>query len=517
MFFSAFNSFLGFGKKSQRTYPSGRFTDRGTGTGTSSGQVLETDSRLNVTGFGAAASQAAAELVPKALIRALNRYIREEMEFYVACDPSHRFQLQEITTWLTAGNIALLQSIAALPDKMRNKIAEDCLKKSIGPDKFDLGKFYGWRISQDAAGKNPDSRIYKEVAGTSPNNMALDFTFVGEWIDVGGEIGKNAHAPSAHPIPDDQVPLARMVIEKSNGTVMAEHRFHHRREFPVVIGRNSFSDIRIDNRYVSRSHLRLDVDDRTGTLSVENLTHKDRLAIKQINCNTIETIPQGRPFPLTSGDRLVLSPAAGEEATTIVCEIFRPPSDHMETLVPLSASTQAIVSKTNTASQPSQTVTSETVVVLSGSKGEIPSVRRDTSGTIIPGQAWHQSGNNMETIVPSDASSAPLARIAVQYPDGKTFTVPVPSVPFEIGRDPDTEQYLVIEDAANHVSRQHLRIERCDSGCLHVENLAYNRVGTFRENGTPYGQRFMWTKDNGWIFLAGKKEQASVYLKVVEI
>lgn len=484
---------------------------------------------INVTGTGIT-QQTVAELVPRALTRALNDYIRNELEFLVAATPTHRFQLQEIRVRLTSGNMALLQPIANLPEKMRNTLAENCLKATTNPDVFHLGKFYGFRILQDPpAVQHPDSQVYRQLAGISPHNIELFFSFIGEWIEVEeGEKEKPGSQSGSHPTPSsgvchpvsnaDPLPLARFIVENANGTT-SEYRVFHRREFPLHIGRDSHSDVRIDSNFVSREHLTV-TEDRAGTVKIQSTTDKG-LAVKKTDGKIVD-VAQGESVSLTSGDRLVLSPSAGKDAVMIRCEIFRFPSDNQQTVIALPPSMRA--SESETALPERETTTSAKKPAETVAPEPEPAVHQDdphrsAMQTVMPEEAVRHDGRStMQTVMPAAVQHrAPLARLEVRYPDGRTSTMGICSLPFEIGRDPLTEDCLVIEDPNTHVSRQHLHVEKIQDGCLYIENLAVNKAGTFKEDGKPCLEIFSLTPQDGWIYLAGRGAKASVQLRMMEI
>ncbi|MDL2328372.1 FHA domain-containing protein [Desulfosarcina sp. OttesenSCG-928-A07] len=336
------------------------------------------------------------------------------------------------------------------------------------------------------------------------------------------ETAASLSEPGARPpiSKSDPLPLARFVVENADGTTTV-HRIHHRRDFPLYIGRHSHCDFKIDSKFISREHLCV-TEDRAGNIKVKNLTDKG-LSLSKADGKTME-IQQGHSSWLTSGDRLVLSPGAGKHEVSILCEIFHFPSDHTPTVIasapfmgapepPEKKETALHAGKKNMAMSPeksTETVTPKPKQAVYQDGG------RNTLQTVMPEEAVrHEGRNTMETVIATASQPAPLARLGIRYPDGKTATVSVTSLPFEIGRDPETTDCLVVVDNDLHLSRQHLRIDAIRGGSLYIENLAHKKGGTFKEDGNPHSERFSLTPQDGWVYLAGRGSKASAQLRVI--
>ena len=107
--------------------------------------------------------------------------------------------------------------------------------------------------------------------------------------------------------------------------------------------------------------------------------------------------------------------------------------------------------------------------------------------------------------------------------DGTEIVHVIDSFPFEIGREPEADAAIVLDDELDFVSRTHLRIESLHGrDCLNVINQAYNRRGTWR-NGRPMDDTFLWvpvrpqqdgnrqknrshqgSSDDGWVTLGDR-------------
>lgn len=100
--------------------------------------------------------------------------------------------------------------------------------------------------------------------------------------------------------------------------------------------------------------------------------------------------------------------------------------------------------------------------------------------------------------------------LALKYSNGDVQTVPINTLPFTIGRDPELKvgEGAAVRAACEKVSGRHIRIEDTGSDGFHVRNLALNRNGSFLDSIIPT-DGFFWSFSKptepagGWLKLGG--------------
>ncbi len=459
------------------------------------------DPHVKVSGNGASRPPARGALVPRSLIRALNDYVRQEIEPLVELNPHMRFQIHEIVTRMTPENFILLEPLTRLPERSRSNVGEQCIKEANGAGMLDRNRYYGWTIKQDSTG--PDAQVYTQVAGTGFENCKLDFMFYGDWIEVDESLepaapvaGKPALAthsdrgitPSRsadeHHVAQGPA-LLSLTANNPDGTLRSLE-IHNARDLPTLIGRGSACDFGLDNPYIARQHARIDFDARTGQLTIQNCSDKG-LHIQNPD-GRITRIAQGATEALPGPHGMILlSPTANGQSARIQYACARAAADDMSTLLPPTATAQ-------------QTANQETIAI-----DDRPGV--ESAETIMPG------------------GSGVLAWVEVRYANGQLQRQAITHTPFVIGRDPKSSSGMTIDDPGSHVSRRHLVIEKRQAGAFLTENLAYGQSGTWRAGGDAIGPRFVWRPERGsagsdshpgagWLCLAGQAE-ASVQVRLL--
>ena len=106
-----------------------------------------------------------------------------------------------------------------------------------------------------------------------------------------------------------------------------------------------------------------------------------------------------------------------------------------------------------------------------------------------------------------------LARLRLTTEDGQEQVVDITTLPFEIGREPTMDSACTVPEAAARVSRVHLRLEKLQGGSFVVNNLGFNRSGTWC-NGEKLDARFTLTpvsvhSKGGWHILGERNLSAT--------
>ncbi len=133
----------------------------------------------------------------------------------------------------------------------------------------------------------------------------------------------------------------------------------------------------------------------------------------------------------------------------------------------------------------------------------LPEGRTDVSGGVPPSRV-------AETKITTLSQGGKFGTLALKYSNGDVQTVPINTLPFTIGRDPELKvgEGAAVRATCEKVSGRHVRIEDTGSDGFHARNLALNRNGSFLASIIPT-DGFFWSFSKptdlagGWLKLGG--------------
>ena len=347
--------------------------------------------------------------------------------------PHHKFRILRFETYVDEENRELLTPFLNIEPASRHSLARMYLASANCSNLVDFSGFQGWEIIDLTDNDNMSGHVDR----LDESSLVLRSKPIGKWVMPAA--GQEA----------THEPLLTLSIRTRAGTECREIRSHS--EFPLTIGRGSHNSIQIENRWVSRQCVAIARDSRSGRFSIENVGQSSKVSVDD------HSLQKDQRQPLSHWGSIVLA-ADSEEPVVIDYQERHSYHDSEQTFRMDEGRSQA---KRPAASRPAADAT----------VGSTPAPAFNSDAEV------RRSGVSPPTIV----RRRRLARLEIEYPDGRREEVDVHKFPLEIGRDPDTGncQAVVIQDSTSAVSRNHLRIERSGSTGFIVENRAATKSGTW--------------------------------------
>lgn len=439
--------------------------------------------------------------VTEALTAATTQFVKSHVAPVIAADRSGlAYSLQTVTIRSTPQTAGVLAEFRRLPTSVKSRLTMNAFEKAAGSGVLTYEQFFGLDIDE---GTGDLAGTVIEVLASGGRAKPFSFVFSGEFItrndaafkplgptgDAGSRVG------GATPLRFQSGPTLKLVVydhKAARGRVIEVSRF------PARIGKGKDAEIRVDGKYVSELHARIDYDEKGFTLTDMSTNGTWLGRSDHLQRGQSRTLLRSGYFflsaPPNAGDadsapRIVFAASGSATEPAISTPIVSKPQPGGDT--PIKAQSQL----------------AGDTPIMSG-HSDAGAGTADSAIAVSATPVAHAAGANSLVLERATATPIvlpkprPLARIRLIETGKDDVVVDVREIPFCIGREPEGDGAPVPLSAQN-VSRKHLRlIQPYGGNAMLVENLGTQRNGTFLGRDEQPA-RFRW-KSGETLTLGGR-------------